>query len=149
MFQPSTPAVRAGRRRFATEFHASVLKTSSAAIAPSNIQTTCFGSDEKESLVTAKRRTSAVIVNVLNHNLRVIWFFQRNSQMLRLETRFDQAANEYVLVIGWDDRPEETERFRDLEPFRARVIELEGQLKAENWHQRGAPTIIPDGWRGP
>ena len=79
----------------------------------------------------------------------MVWFFARGQSQVRLETRFDDAAKEYVLDVAWPDRPPETERFRDLEAFRARVIILEDQLAAEHWTQVGSPEILPRGWRGP
>jgi hypothetical protein len=79
----------------------------------------------------------------------MIWLFERGNAIVRLETRFDKASDEYLVVIGWADRPSETERFRDFEQFHTRILALEHQLQADHWTQIGGPTIIPDGWRGP
>lgn len=79
----------------------------------------------------------------------MVWFFARDQSQLRLETRFDDATREYVLEIAWPDRPPETERFHDVDGFRARVTILEDQLAAERWTQVGSPEILPSGWRGP
>lgn len=79
----------------------------------------------------------------------MIWLFERGNEVVRLETRFDKASAEYVVVIGWTDRPSETERFLDFAPFHARILGLEQKLHADHWTQIGGPTIIPDGWRGP
>ena len=79
----------------------------------------------------------------------MVWFFARGQSQVRLETRYDNASREYVLEVAWPDRPSETERFGDLEAFRARVVILEEQLAAEHWAQVGSPEILPHGWRGP
>lgn len=79
----------------------------------------------------------------------MIWLFERQNQLVRLATKFDKASEEYVVEIAWADRPPETERFAEFALFHARILALEKQLGAEKWIQSGAPTIIPDGWRGP
>jgi hypothetical protein len=79
----------------------------------------------------------------------VIWFFEKNGQAVRLETRFDNASQEYVIVIDWADRPSETERFGDYGRFHSRIVALEQRLTLEKWTQDGSPTILSDGWRGP
>jgi hypothetical protein len=79
----------------------------------------------------------------------MIWFFRRGHQALQLETRFDNASKEYVIVTMWADRPAVTERFHDFAQFRTRVFALEQELDAAQWKQAASPTIIPDGWRGP
>jgi hypothetical protein len=79
----------------------------------------------------------------------MLWFFARGQQAIRIETRYDAGTKEYVLDIDWADRPPDTERFGDVEAFRARVIALERQLKDEAWMQVGRPEILPPVWRGP
>ena len=76
----------------------------------------------------------------------MIWLFERGREVLRLETRFDAAGDEYVLVVVWSDRVE-TERFIDSAAFDSRLRALEQQLAAEQWVQVGSPTIVADGWR--
>ena len=78
----------------------------------------------------------------------MVWFYSRANDALRIETRFEEATNEYVLDVTWPGRPTETERFRDVEAFRARVLVLEARLDAERWKQVGGPQILPHGWRG-
>ena len=79
----------------------------------------------------------------------MIWLFARGDEVLRLETRIDNASGEYVLVSTWSDDPAKVERFRDYDAFDARVRLLEARLGAEHWLQVGSPSILPDGWRGP
>ncbi len=77
----------------------------------------------------------------------MIWIFGRGSEVLHLETRFDNARGEYLLVVVWADRPSETERYRERRAFDGRLRALEQQLAAEQWTQLGSPTILADGWR--
>ena len=79
----------------------------------------------------------------------MIWLFERGDEIVRLETRVDNATGEYVAVIAWAESPPVTERFRGYEAFHGRMLELEGQLAADHWTQIGPPTIKLDGWRGP
>jgi hypothetical protein len=79
----------------------------------------------------------------------MIWLFERGDEVVRLETRVDNASGEYVLVSTWADSPPRIERYRDYAKYQARVLALEGQLAADHWTQVGGPTILSDGWRGP
>ena len=79
----------------------------------------------------------------------MIWLFERGDEVLRLETRIDNASGEYVLVSTWADSVPRIERFHDHAEYEARILALEGQLAAEHWTQVGSPTILSDGWRGP
>ncbi|MGB7220035.1 MAG: hypothetical protein WBD07_14655 [Vicinamibacterales bacterium] len=76
----------------------------------------------------------------------MLWFFDRNDQHLRLETRYDNATSEYVLVVNWPDGREDTERFTDREAYRQRLAVMESRLEAERWMRHGPPVILPDGW---
>ena len=79
----------------------------------------------------------------------MIWMFERGDEVLRLETRVDNASGDYVLVSTWADTDTRIERFRDHAEYQARILALEGQLAADHWTQVGSPTILSDGWRGP
>lgn len=76
----------------------------------------------------------------------MLWFFDRNDQHLRLETRYDNATSEYVLIVRWADGHEDTERFTDREAYRQRLVALESRLETDRWVRHGPPIIVPDGW---
>ena len=59
----------------------------------------------------------------------MVWFFARGNEAVRVETRFDNTSREYVLEVGWANRPPETERFRDHAAFEARVANVEARLR--------------------
>ena len=76
----------------------------------------------------------------------MIWFWSRDSQKLQVETRYDNDATEFVLVIHHPDGHDESERFADIEVFRKRLVVLERQFEAERWTPVGPPVIEPEGF---
>jgi hypothetical protein len=76
----------------------------------------------------------------------MLWFFERDEQSIRLETRYDNDTSEYVLALIWPDGREQIERFTDSEQYRLRLVAVEGSLEGERWVRRGPPVVLPDGW---
>jgi hypothetical protein len=79
----------------------------------------------------------------------MVWFFEREHEVTRLETRFDNDSGEYVLIIEPPNVALRTERFTSQQDFQARLVVVERQLKAQHWAQRRGVQILADGWRGP
>lgn len=80
----------------------------------------------------------------------MIWLYERGPEVLRIETRFDNASSEFELVWHRPDGSTDTERFTTEAEFRARLESIEAALKSEHWNINGSPQIVPDGWkRGP
>jgi hypothetical protein len=79
----------------------------------------------------------------------MVWFFARSGQELRVVTRFDSRANEYVVEIEWPGRDTILERYADYAVFNARVQRLHLELLESRWTQNGSPALIEGGWRGP
>ena len=77
----------------------------------------------------------------------MVWIYGRNSESLTLETRYDNDAADYVLIIRRPDEAPQTERFADSAVFRERLVALERDLEAEHWAQVGPPVFLRDGWR--
>lgn len=76
----------------------------------------------------------------------MLWFFEREEQALRLETRYDNDAAEFVVTVQWPDGRQQTERFTELEACRAWLVALENALEAERWNPQGPPIFLPYGW---
>ena len=76
----------------------------------------------------------------------MIWFFSRDTDELRIETRYDNDTGDYVLVVNWPDGRRQTERFSTLSDFRQRVVELQHTINGEGWLS-GSLQILGDGWR--
>ena len=77
----------------------------------------------------------------------MVWFFSRDTNELRVETRYDNDAAEYVLIVHWPGGRHQTERFSTLAEFRDRVVELQHVIEVEGWLSSGSPQILRDGWR--
>lgn len=77
----------------------------------------------------------------------MIWLYERCDEELRLETRFDNATGEFVLVQYQAGGAADTERFLTEDAFRARLVTLSAALEAARWNQKGPPVIVSDGWK--
>jgi hypothetical protein len=75
----------------------------------------------------------------------LIWLYEKDHLSLRLETRYDNRALQYVLVIHRPDGTS-TENYEKLEEFRQRLLALEKSLAGDEWRRSGPPTIDPAGW---
>jgi len=75
----------------------------------------------------------------------MLWIYERNNQTLQVETRFDAANKEYVLIIRSREGTEQIERFPDAPSFQSRITSLERQLEAEHWETQSA-VAMHDGW---
>lgn len=76
----------------------------------------------------------------------MIWFFERRDESLRVETRYDNATAEYVLVQE-ADHVQQVETFKDVVAFRQRLGALEAQLSEEHWTTLGPPVLVSEGWK--
>ncbi len=76
----------------------------------------------------------------------MIFFFDRDRETLRLETRYDNAAAAFVTVVTYPTGDVRTEQFATLEQFQAWLVAFERHLKEQQWVGRGHPTILPYGW---
>jgi hypothetical protein len=77
----------------------------------------------------------------------MLWFFERDDETLRLETRFDNDTSEFVVIVRYPDGHQHTERFSDLAEFGNWVKAFEGTLEHQRWTRPGhGPIFLPDGW---
>jgi len=79
----------------------------------------------------------------------MLWFYRRDKEIITVETRYDNAAREYLLLVQTVDGGQQTERFADVAAFQARLTSAERQLAEGGWQQAGPPIFLPDGWPGP
>jgi len=77
----------------------------------------------------------------------MIWLYERGPEVLRIETRFNNASSQYELVWHRPDGSSESERFPTEAAFRARLASVEAALKTEHWNINGSPQILSEGWR--
>lgn len=76
----------------------------------------------------------------------MLWFFNRNDESLRIETRYDNDASEVIAIVTYTDGRQRTERFGALEDFRAWLLAFERLLQEQHWTPRSGPIILPYGW---
>jgi len=79
----------------------------------------------------------------------VIWFFHKGTVEIRLETRFDSTAGDYVAELHYPDGHQQTERFSDEHTFRGYLLDLERRLLRERSQQDRRPIVLADGWQNP
>ncbi len=90
--------------------------------------------------------SDANIQRILRVTIPMLWIYERNNQTLHVETRFDAANKEYLLIIRSLDGKEQIERFPDAPSFQSRLSSLERQLEAERWETHSA-VAMHDGWK--
>lgn len=73
----------------------------------------------------------------------VIWFFERDDQTLRVETRYATDTAEYLLVICWPEG-DECERFTSVAGFHARLVQIENRLEEKRWSRVRRLVIVPN-----
>ena len=78
----------------------------------------------------------------------MVWFFARGDEAVRVETRFDNVAREFILEITRPDRSVDTKRFSDRAAFQTHLETIEAQLAADSFVQVSA-ELLPPAWRGP
>jgi hypothetical protein len=76
----------------------------------------------------------------------MLWLYERDNESIRLETRYDNDARGYVVVVHYPDGRELIERFRNSEACREWLLSLENNLDDGHWTRRGPPIILPEGW---
>jgi hypothetical protein len=76
----------------------------------------------------------------------MLWLYERDNESIRLETRYDNDARDYVVVVHYPDGRELIERFRTPEACREWLMSLENNLDDGHWIRRGPPIILPEGW---
>jgi len=77
----------------------------------------------------------------------MIWFYERGTETLRIETRFNNEARAYELIWYYPDGTRTLESFADEAHFRARSAAVESSLLGEDWRPSGSPQLLRDGWK--
>jgi hypothetical protein len=73
--------------------------------------------------------------------------FERESESLRLETRYDSASKTYQIIWRRADGTMTKETFRGETSFRTRLDEIYSELEEQHWHTLGPPNLLADGWK--
>ena len=76
----------------------------------------------------------------------MVWFFERGSRTISLETRYDNDSGEYLAIIIDGEGRETIERFPNAGRFRGWLLAWETTLVEQGWCPSGSPVVMPDGW---
>jgi hypothetical protein len=63
----------------------------------------------------------------------MVWFFERESEWLRIETSYDRVAGVFLLHAQRPDGTVEVEKFSDDVACQQRLRALDDQLRADRW----------------
>jgi hypothetical protein len=77
----------------------------------------------------------------------MIWFFERGTDTLRIETRFNNEAGMYELIWHHPNGTRTVEEFALEDEFRARSEAVEASLLSEDWQPADSPQLLRDGWK--
>ena len=76
----------------------------------------------------------------------MLWFYEREGdESLRVETRYDNDTNEFVVRVQWPNGREQVERFSEFAKFQAWLTAFDNRIEAEQWKARSS-TLLPYGW---
>ncbi len=77
----------------------------------------------------------------------MIWLFEREDEVLRIETRYDNETSEFVAIVHYPDAQQMTKRFMDGGTFGQWLAHFEQSLEEGDWaRDRSGPVILRDGW---
>jgi hypothetical protein len=77
----------------------------------------------------------------------VIYIFERNTESLRLETRYAAESKTYEIIWRRADGSVQRENFRGETLFRTRLDEIYSALEEDEWRTIGPPQLLADGWK--
>lgn len=77
----------------------------------------------------------------------MIYLFERESEALRIETRYTKESKTYEIIWRRADGTTTQESFKGETSFRSRLDEIYTELEQEDWHTVGPPHLLTDGWR--
>ncbi len=77
----------------------------------------------------------------------MIYLFERESEAMRIETRYDRASKTYEIIWRRADGTSTQESFKGETSFRSRLDEIYTALEHEAWRSIGPPQLLRDGWR--
>jgi hypothetical protein len=74
----------------------------------------------------------------------MIWLFTRQDQDIRLETRHDTEASEFVVELTFPDAHRTWQRFKNHRAFQAWLSTLDSELAPDGWIRSGPFITMPD-----
>ena len=77
----------------------------------------------------------------------MIYIFERDSESLRLETRYIADSKTYEIIWRRADGSVQRENLRSETVFRTRLDEIYSELEENQWRTTGPPQLLADGWK--
>ena len=77
----------------------------------------------------------------------MIYIFERDTESLRLETRYSTDSKTYEIIWRRADGTSTRETFTGETSFRTRLDEIYSDLEHEMWRTVGPPHLLADGWK--
>ena len=77
----------------------------------------------------------------------MIYLFERESEALRIETRYTEQTKTYEIIWRRADGTTTRESFKGETSFRSRLDEIYESLEQEEWRTVGPPHLLTDGCR--
>jgi hypothetical protein len=77
----------------------------------------------------------------------MVYLFERESDSMRIETRFNAESRTYEIIWRKADGTVTQESFKGETSFRSRLDEIYSELEQEDWRTIGPPQLQRDGWR--
>jgi hypothetical protein len=77
----------------------------------------------------------------------VIYIFERDTESLRLETRYLADSKTYEIIWRRADGSVQRENFTGETSFRTRLDEIYTELEEDDWRTIGPPHLLADGWK--
>ena len=78
------------------------------------------------------------------YHFRMIWFFERENELLRIETSYDRVTGVFLCRIRRQDGSEQVEQFSSEAVCQQRFTSLDRQLRAEHWTLRQVEPLTPE-----
>ena len=77
----------------------------------------------------------------------MIWFFEREDESLRIETRYDNQTLEFVAIVHYPDGQRMTKRFIAPDVYRRWLEQFERTLEEGDWSRdHRSPVVLSEGW---
>jgi hypothetical protein len=73
--------------------------------------------------------------------------FEKDSEALRLETRYSTDSKTYEIIWRRADGTSTRETFTGETSFRTRLDEIYSDLEGKAWRTIGPPHLLADGWK--
>lgn len=77
----------------------------------------------------------------------MVYLFERDSEAIRIETRYARESKTYEIIWRKGDGTATQEIFNGETSFRSRLDEIYAELEQDDWKAVGPPQLQRDGWR--